>query len=66
MIKLKLVVFLFFFTFNEPVADTTRSSKDLKALEFLTSPNFLATLPPKLPKTDVVRSPAALTTSVVF
>jgi len=48
------------------VADTTRSSKDLKALEFLTSPNFLATLPPKLPKTDVVRSPAALTTSVVF
>lgn len=47
-------------------AKPTRSSNDLKAVEFFTSPNFRATEPPMLPNIPVVLSAAAFTASLVF
>ena len=47
-------------------AEPTRSSNDLNALEFLTSPNLRATLPPNVPIIPVVFSPAIFTASDVF
>lgn len=48
------------------MVEPTRSSKDLKAEEFLTSTNFLPMLSPREPKISVVFSAANLTVSLVF
>ena len=47
-------------------AEPTRSSNDLNALEFFTSPNLRATLPPNVPMIPVVFSLAIFTASDVF
>lgn len=49
-----------------PIVEPTRSSKDLKADEFLTSTNLLPIVSPREPKMSVVFSAANLTVSLVF
>jgi hypothetical protein len=53
-------------TLTVVTVDPTFSSNDLNVLEFFTSPNFRLKVSPKLPKIEVVLSPAIFTTSDVF
>jgi hypothetical protein len=54
------------FTLTLPTAVPTLSSKDLKAVEDLTSPNFFAKLSPNPPKRDDVFSVTPERVSAVF
>ena len=53
-------------TLTVPIVEPTRSSNDLKAFELLTSPSFLARLPPSPPNSDVVFSVTPDSASDVF